>query len=469
MKRLTLIFCLFLATPASAAVVGFGNNEAGQLGAGFHSAAQSPIGTRVSGPVKEVSAGAGGNFALMQDGTLEAWGYNALGNLCSGTHTREQTTPFAVPGVFGVAQVSTFGSHVMILLDNETVETCGSNLYGELGNGTSSHGHEKGANTNSATPLLVQGLTGVRYIDTGGTSDYAVLSNGTVMAWGENKSGQLGDGTKVERDRPVLMQGLSNVVQIVGGGFPGAGGHYLARLANGTVLAGGRNDQGQLGNGTTSSSTTPVAVQGVAGASSVSADISHSLVLVGSTALAFGGNTYGQLGFVGEGCGASTCSRVARPVPLQSVTAISAGFRYSLAISNGKPFAWGVNGREQLGDGTKLQHNSPTPVLEVQEATAISAGLDHAVAIVKVPLAPLIEAMPGPGSIVLHWRGGPETKPWHLSVRPVTKPTSPWGPGILLPPASRSFTIKGLSPVPLEVSVKDVIYGVRVISATPNP
>ena len=128
----------------------------------------------------------------------------------------------------------------------------GCNDSGQLGNGTT---------TDSDVPVAVSGLGGVTAIAAGADHSLALLSDGTVMAWGYNGSGQLGNGTTTDSDVPVAVSGLSGTVTAIAGG----GTHSLALLSDGTVMAWGRNGSGQLGNGTTTDSHVPVAVSGLSG------------------------------------------------------------------------------------------------------------------------------------------------------------------------------------------------------------
>ena len=124
----------------------------------------------------------------------------------------------------------------------------GENGLGQLGDGTI---------TNSDEPVAVSGLSEVTAIAAGFADNLALLSNGTVMAWGNNQHGQLGDGTTdgVQTTYPVAVSGLSEVTAIAA-----SGDHSLALLRNGTVMAWGQNGNGQLGDGTTTASDEPVAV-----------------------------------------------------------------------------------------------------------------------------------------------------------------------------------------------------------------
>src|SRR5207302_904281 len=122
----------------------------------------------------------------------------------------------------------------------------GSNAEGQLGNGTTA---------SSNAPVGGNGLSGVTAVAAGASHSLALLSNGTVMAWGDNANGQLGNGA-ISRGEvtPVAVSGLSGVTAIAAGST-----HSLALLGGGTAMAWGNNANGQLGNGTTTSSDVPVA------------------------------------------------------------------------------------------------------------------------------------------------------------------------------------------------------------------
>jgi alpha-tubulin suppressor-like RCC1 family protein len=150
-----------------------------------------------------------------------------------------------------------------------SVWTWGSNIWGQLGDGTT---------TSRATPEEVSGINAPSIVGIAANNAFsaALGSDGTVWEWGSNNYGQLGDGTTTERLRPVEAIGLdSGITQISAGGS-----HVLALRSDGTVLAWGRNVEGQLGDGVTSTeSLGQVQVSGLTGVTQVAAGYDHSLAV----------------------------------------------------------------------------------------------------------------------------------------------------------------------------------------------
>jgi alpha-tubulin suppressor-like RCC1 family protein len=130
----------------------------------------------------------------------------------------------------------------------------GYNGDGELGNGTAIDSH---------VPVAVNGLGGVVAIAGGYFHSLALRSDGTVMAWGSNSSGQLGNGNTTNSSAPVAVTALNGAALSGVTAIAAGSEHTLALMSYGTVMAWGRNDQGQLGNGTTTNSSAPAAVIGL--------------------------------------------------------------------------------------------------------------------------------------------------------------------------------------------------------------
>lgn len=318
-----------LALLGNGTVVGWGGDAFGELGNGI-SVRQEDAPVPVSGLREVVAISAGHKFslALLQNGTVRSWGYNQYGKLGIGTTVETSDVPVPVAGLSGVTAVSAGYFHALALLGNGTVMAWGNGDYGELGNGTI---------VNSYVPVPVQGLTGVTAIAAGGIHSLALTSDGSVWAWGGNEYGQLGLGERVTHrtDVPVRVVGLSGVKAIAAGAF-----YNLALLSNGTVMAWGFNHSGQLGDGSQDLHPhgAPVVVAGLSGVVALSASdgsfISartslHSLALLANgKVMSWGGNEYGQLGDSG-----TVSSDVPVPVVgLAGVSAISAGGFHDLAV-----------------------------------------------------------------------------------------------------------------------------------------
>ena len=253
-----------------------------------------------------------------------------------------------------------------------TVRAWGYNGDGELGNGTTS---------SSSTPVQVSDLTGITAIaGEGYGGGYALKSGGTVWAWGNNPDGELGNGTTTSSSTPVQVSGLTGITAIAGGGDDG-----YALKSGGTVWAWGYGGDGGLGNGTTATdSSTPVEVSGLTGITALAGGLNDGYALKsGGTVWAWGYGAYGGLGN-GTTTDSSTPVQVSG---LTGITAIAGGGDDGYALkSGGTVWAWGNNTDGELGNGTTTTDSS-TPV-EVSGLTGISAlagGLNGGYALVSAP------------------------------------------------------------------------------------
>jgi alpha-tubulin suppressor-like RCC1 family protein len=372
------------ASAASSGVVAWGYNGDGQLGIGTTSKSDTAVAVKDLGTVTAVAAGGYHSLALLKNGTVMAWGFNKHGQLGNDATGNDGAVPATVRKLSQVIAISAGTFDSLALLSNGTVMAWGENVYGDLGDGTT---------TGSDVPVAVcavgatapcsagdgNALSGVIAISAGGSHSLALLRNGTVVAWGENDHGELGDGTATTMgaDVPVVVRGLSAVTAISAGG-----NHNLALLANGAVKAWGSNDHGQLGTDSTDpSSDVVVPVKSLKDVTAVSAGAQHSLALLANgTVRAWGLNNDGQLGdgTIGKE------SKAARPVTtLSGVTAISAGADYSLALlDDGTVMAWGSNEWGALGIATTQSTKSDMPesVPGLSAVSAISAGAFHSLA-----------------------------------------------------------------------------------------
>ncbi len=340
-----------LALKSDGTVWAWGSNWGGQLGDGTTNRSLTPIQVTALTDVQAISAGGWHSLALMEDGTVWAWGANRRGQLGDGS-TSDKHTPVRVSGLTNVQAISAGAMHSLALKEDGTVWAWGANWTGQLGDGTGGNRDDY-----SSFPVQVIGLTNVQAISAGDGHSLAIKVDGTNWAWGWNDSGQLGDGTKEDKNTPVQITSLMELQTISAGGL-----HSSALKGDRTVWAWGGNWFGQLGDGTTNSSDTPVQVKGLTNVQAISAggfaDIQdHSLALKDDgTVWAWGGNEYGQ---IGDG----TTNSNDTPVQLSSLTnvqAISAGGLHSLALKeDGTVWAWGQGDTGQLGDGTTDNSNTP--------------------------------------------------------------------------------------------------------------
>jgi alpha-tubulin suppressor-like RCC1 family protein len=316
-----------------------------------------------------ISAG-GIHTCALTSGGVKCWGNNEFGQLGDGT-IADKTTPIDVSGLTsGVTAISAGTNHTCALTSAGGVKCWGYNFYGELGDGTT---------TLRTTPVDVSGLTsGVAAISAGGEDTCALTSAGGVKCWGKNLSGQLGDGTTTSKTTPVDVSGLASGVTAISAGDR----HTCALTSAGGVKCWGYNEFGSLGDGTTTLRTTPVDVSGLAsGVTAISAGEGHTCALTSVGGVkCWGHNLSGELG---DGTNTQRTTPVDVSGLASGVTAISAGGGHTCALTSaGGLKCWGDNGRGELGDGTNTQRTTPVDVSGLtSHAAAISAGGNHTCAL----------------------------------------------------------------------------------------
>jgi alpha-tubulin suppressor-like RCC1 family protein len=204
----------------------------------------------------------------------------------------------------------------------------------------------------------------------------ALKADGRVFAWGSNSSGQLGDGTIVNKSTPVQVVNESDFVAVAAGGA-----HSLALKADGRVYAWGSNAVGELGDGTIVGKVVPTLVLNESDFVAIAAGNQHSLALkADGRVFAWGRNDFNII--LEDENDLSYESVPTLVVNESDFVAIAAGNLYSLALkADGRVFAWGYNGSGQLGDDTLDSTLTPVQVVNESDFVAIAAGSDHSLAL----------------------------------------------------------------------------------------
>jgi alpha-tubulin suppressor-like RCC1 family protein len=255
-----------------------------------------------------------------------------------------------------IAQVKTGNYHTCVLTNSGVMKCWGKNDAGQLGRGTTS--------IQENIPAVVTGLGGaasaISVASMAYTPGYScAVVGGAAKCWGYNGHGQLGNGSTTNSSSPVSVTGLSSNVTDISTAIT-----FACAIVNGGVKCWGNNAFGQLGNGTTTSSTTPVDVTGLgsgSGVTSISAGSGSACAVLGGAGgiKCWGRNDYGQLGNNSTTDSTTPVNVIAAaPGPTKVATA-----RYqSCAIFGGGLQCWGANGWGQLGNGNFTSQLTPVPV-----------------------------------------------------------------------------------------------------------
>ncbi|MEN9355017.1 MAG: hypothetical protein RL318_2342, partial [Fibrobacterota bacterium] len=289
---------------------------------------------------------------------LRTWGYNDSGQIGDGTKNVDRSTPYAVPGLDSIMAVSAGCYFTLALKADGTVMAWGLNDSGVLGDGTT---------IDRLVPVPVAGLSGVIAISAGHRHSLALKPDGTVMAWGWNASGELGVGDTLPHLMPQVVTGLNGVIAIEAGE-----NCSYALKSDGSVVAWGSNANGRLGDGTVIRQLVPKSIPALKNIVSLSAGEGHAMALrVDGKVLTWGRNFMGQLGDATQDDKSSPLIVYG----LSDVVEIAAGYYNSFAMKvDGNVVAWGDNRFSALTTGGG-KFNNPIPVKNLKGIAVRQLGL----------------------------------------------------------------------------------------------
>jgi alpha-tubulin suppressor-like RCC1 family protein len=369
-----------LVVKADGTVVGWGRDPDGQAArpVSANRVVLTPVTIDLPGKALQVAMGDTTQYALLEDGTVVAWGTNDEGQLGNGPmgatgelgrYPKPSITPVRVTGLNNIIQIAAGRKHAVALRKDGTVWAWGTRDDGAIGDG-----QPKTLRPVMAIgPTQVKGLEGITRIAATGRHNLALRSDGKVMAWGLNHDGQLGNGTRDNGWTPAEVSGLdlpavasAKVGRIVAiaAGVASFGGNCFSGAVrdDGTVWTWGSGVSGVAGNGAENMSPDdpggrnllPLQVKGLTNVKALSLGFGHAAALLGDGTLRmWGHNGFGQIGGTGT-------EYYSRPVPVKGITGVAAvylGSMRSFAVkADGSLWFWGfaTGGQGVLGRNLRV-------------------------------------------------------------------------------------------------------------------
>ena len=308
----------------------WGENAYGQLGTGDNKSPQKipvTIDLGIDRNAKAISVGSNHSCVILDDDSLKCWGYNQYGEIGDASTTQRNLPTLVDLGENRTAKAISAGNgHTCAILNDDSIKCWGDNQYGQIGIKTNL------PYQTTPTGVSLGADKTAKMISLGDYHSCAILNDDSLKCWGYNQYGQVGDDSTSNRNFPTLIDlGENRTARTVDAG----GDHTCTLLDNHTLHCWGFNDSGQLGDGTTTTRTSPAAVN------------------------------------------------------LRSLyppEALSLGHRHScILLTNGIPHCWGKNNHRQLGDGSLKPNSIPViPNLGTgTTARVVSAGSRHTCAIIE--------------------------------------------------------------------------------------
>jgi len=330
----------------------WGSNHVGQLGDGTTTDRSAPV--KIMEGVTDIDIGARHGLAIKNDGSLWSWGDNEFGQLGDGTIITNRSTPVKIKD--NVVAVSAGSFHSLAIRDDGSLWAWGMNIWGELGDGT-----------RDRRLMPVRILCDVIAVSAGGSFSFAIRSDGSLWAWGSNQHGQLGNGISGFGEYALTPMKVMDGVTAVSAGFI----HSLAIKNDRSLWAWGNNESGQLGDGSMTNSSTPVKIKD--NIIAISAGSLHSLAIKNDDSLWEWGHHISEFLGINDSIDRSIPVKI-----MDDVAAVSGGHENSLALKNDRSlWGWGANWNGALGtnvppngisrpielmDGIMLPSSAPIPL-----------------------------------------------------------------------------------------------------------
>ncbi len=392
----------------------WGANKDGQLGDGGVDDQSRPVVVQGLGDAVDLALGTRHSCARRKGGAVVCWGANNKGQLGTGLDAASRR-PVAVRGLGDATILASGGEHACALRASGAVVCWGANADGQLGNHTRQVWNE---------PAQIRGLNDARALAAGARHSCALRDNGGVICWGANDKGQLGDGGTKGHERPSAVAGLPAVIGLAAAGsrtcafteqamfcwgddgrgkarvrpvkIAEAGSdsfasvdlgpqHACLRHRSGVARCWGKNDDGRVGDGSTSWRSQPVQVAKLGATRDLATGAHHSCALGREGVLSCWGDDAG--GALGQGdagaSGGGSEAAVTRVRRVSGALDLAAGDGFSCVVDKrGEVLCWGRNNLGQLGDAsTEPARPAAAPVFGIDDAVAVTAGSSQACAV----------------------------------------------------------------------------------------